>query len=713
MPKAFDVLAILLQHHDRVVTKDELMSSLWPDASVTEDSISHCISILRKAFGDDTKHPTVIATISRRGYRFIAPLDEILADEPAVAGSKAPFAVPALATSPGGYLPQVDTENFASPADFRREDRKSGNWKPWLGGALLGSAAALAIGLVLLQVSRPPRNGREDISPVRFSVNAPSGTSLTSGAILSPNGRYLILLAEDERSGIGRIWIRSLDTLQSRPVPGTEGATQPFWSPDSRYIGFFAGAKLKRVGIDDQTPQVITSTGPSNSGAAWSSKGVVVFADVRSGLYSVPESGGTPTPLTTLSSKDQEIAHRWPQFLPDGEHFLYYDVSAQSGRAGTWLGSLHSKQADRILDVPAIFAQPGYLVFTRDHLLMAQAFDLTRPRAAQNPLFIRGTTFPGGSINASTLSAANLSVSANGLLTYASSGGMPRLTWFDRSGHEVNSVNMPTPVLYPVLSPDQKQVLVAGRDVDLNHEAVWLVDVARSVSTRIVSDGMSPLWSPDGTQIAFSADRGGNSFFIKHVTGSKEDTLVLRTPLNKVLNDWSPDGRYILYTSVRTDAKNDLWLLPMFGDQKPKPFLQTPFSEAQAQISPDGHWVAYASDESGAWEVYLDSFPESGVKRILSPQGGVEPHWRKDGKEIFYLSPDRNLMAVDVTLGPPLKIERPHALFRASVLPVSKIFRNQFAVSADGQRFLIGVVERTTNDEQITVVTSWPSLLSH
>jgi Tol biopolymer transport system component len=225
---------------------------------------------------------------------------------------------------------------------------------------------------------------------------------------------------------------------------------------------------------------------------------------------------------------------------------------------------------------------------------------------------------------------------------------------------------------------------------------------------------MSPIWSRDGAQIAFSADRAGaNSFFVRSATGAREDTLLLRTPYNKVLNDWSPDGRYILYGSVRPDTKNDLWILPTFGDRKPRLFLQTPFNEMQGQISPDGRWVAYASDESGAWEVYLESFPEPGGKRILSVSGGVEPHWRKDGKELFYLAPGGNVMAVNITLGASPKIERPHPLFRAPELPVSRFFRNQFAVSADGQRFLIGLVEKTTKEDQITVLSSWPDLLSH
>jgi Tol biopolymer transport system component len=440
---------------------------------------------------------------------------------------------------------------------------------------------------------------------------------------------------------------------------------------------------------------------------------VVLFALGRSGLYSVPESGGTPVPVTTLNSKEQEVAHRWPQFLPDGEHFLYFVVSAKPDRTGTYLGSLQSKQAERLLDVPAIFAAPGYLVYTRDHLLMAQAFDPARPRVRQAAMVIGETAFPAESIDGNGLSAARVSLSANGLLAYTSSDGMSQLKWFDRSGHELAAIDTPVPVplVDPLLSPDQKQCLVASGN--LAH-GVWLVDLSRGVSTRIVADGMRPLWSPDGSQVAFSADRGGlNSFFTKATNGSDKESLRLSTGYTKALNDWSPDGRYILYTRIVPDSKNELWILPLFGDQKPRPYLQGPFNEMQGQISPDGHWVAYSSDESGIWEAYLQSFPEPGGKRILSVEGGMEPHWRKDGKELFYLARDRNLMAVSIDLSSQPKIERPHVLFRAPVPPLSRILSNQFAVSTDGQRFLFGPMESTSKEEQLTVLSSWPSLLSH
>ena len=700
-PKNFDTLAVLIRHRDRAVSKEELLKSVWPDSSATEDSLTQSISVLRKALGDSPTHPVLIATIARRGYRFIAPVVQVPLDHP-----PADEDLKAVAPRPPSTSPEIfGMAPLPAVGGFR-------NWPPLLAGTLLGAGLILAIGMLKPEIFSLHRLVRQEPPPLRVSIGAPSGASHISGGVLSPDGRLMLLLAEDDRSGVGAIWIRSLTNGQSWPIAGTEGASRPFWSSDSRSIGFFAGGKLKRVGIDNQTPQAITEAGTNSAGGTWNSKGVILFAEVRSCIYSVSESGGAPVPVTTLNLQEQEIAHRWPQFLPDGDHFLFFIVSAKPNRSGTYLGSLSSRRVERLLNVPALFAQPGFLIYTRDRLLMAEPFNPARPHARQAPMAMNETAFPDGSIDEGTLSNANLSVSANGLLANTSSGGSPQVKWFDRSGRELAAIDTPTLVYDLAISPDQKQVLVGGRSLE---HGVWLLDLSRGVSTRIVTDGMRSVWSPDGMRIAFSADRAGfSSFFIKPVTGPNSDALLLRSPHTQELNDWSPDGRYILYTSISPETKDDLWILPMFGDRQPRPFLQTPSNEAQGQISPDAHWVAYTSDESGIEEIYLQSFPEPGGKRILSVDGGVEPHWRADGRELFYLAPDRNLMAVSITLGPTPKIERPRVLFRAPVvLPVSNILNTQLAVSADGQRFLISSVERKTKGEQVTVLSSWPSLLSH
>jgi len=691
-PKAFDTLAVLIQYRDRAVSKDELLGTVWPDSSVSEDSLTQSISVLRKALADDPARPMLIATIARRGYRFIAPVIEVEPSSPDAEVSR--LGLPEPRSVPG-----------PPPVPRRRK-----SWVPWAGGALLGGLVVWGLAAMAPLVFSRKAPAPEGAPALRFSITAPEETSIVSGGILSPDGKYMALLAEEKRSGTTQMWLRSMNRGQYRRIAGTEGATRPFWSPDSRFIGFFAGGKLKRVGTEDQTAQAIASAGTNTSGGTWGASGLIVFAHQRSRLYSVPESGGELTPVTNLNSAEQEVAHRWPQFLPDGEHFLYFNESAKPERTGTYLGSLHSKTTDRLLNVPALFAQPGYLVYTRDGLLMAETFDLAHPRSRHSSRVIGGTAFPAGMIDEITLSASNVSVSANGLLAYTSSDGMPQMKWFDRSGRETGAVDMPTPMHSPVLSPDQKQVLAVGRNLE---HGVWIVDLPRGVSTRIESDGMGPLWSPDGTRIAFSADRAGAStIFVKPASGTN-DTLLLRSPSNKSLDDWSPDGRFLLFTNGSRETKLDLWTLPMEGDQKPSPFLKTPANEVQGQFSPDQHWVAYTSDESGTWEVYLESFPATGREWVVSIGGGAEPHWRKDGKELFYLSAGRNLMAVSITLGASPLIERPHVLFRAPVLSTSNIFRDQYAVSSDGQRFLVGSVDKASKQDPITVLSAWPSLLSH
>ncbi len=340
-PKGFDTLALLIKNRDRAVSKEELLHTIWPGSTVTEDSLTQVISALRKALGDDTAHPTLISTLARRGYRFIAPVIGVPAEHPPADAE--PRAAAGFAPAPSPAEPPAVSESRRNEAAPRPVAVQAGpsertpvvvegsrglvlptelsrNWKPQLRAALLGAAVACAICMTLAPRGFFfRREGPAVIPPLRFSVSAPEKTSLSAGGILSPNGRYVLLLAEDDNSRTDRIWIRSLDSFQSRPVPGTEGASRPFWSPDSQLIGFFAGGKLKRVGIDNQPAQVITATGTSSSGATWSSKGVILFAEVRSGLYSVSESGGTPVPVTTL--KEGEVAHRWAQFLPDGDHF--------------------------------------------------------------------------------------------------------------------------------------------------------------------------------------------------------------------------------------------------------------------------------------------------------------------------------------------------------------------------------------------------------
>ncbi len=698
--RVFDTLAVLISHRDRAVSKEELLRLVWPDTTVSEDSLTQSISLLRRALGDDPTHPKVISTLARRGYKFIAPVEEIWQSEPArETGPTTPAESTGLpfSSSPSPVLPG-DTPLTALPSP-----------RLWLWVICAVGMLTFASGILLARfwLARPQTQSAP--TPLRFTLMAPETTNFSSGGILSPNGQYLAFVAQDQDSGRTRLWIRSLDAIQPRTLTGTDGASRPFWSPDSTALAFFADGKLKRASVSNDEPvRVIASTATSSSGGSWSSQGVIIFANQRSGLYSVPAAGGTPARLTVLKATEQEVAHRSPQFLPDGEHFLFLNVSAHVEKAGTYLGSLHSDKRVRLIDVPAVYGSPGYLIYVRDHLLMAARFDVARPETRSSPMTIAGTTMSSPLANDSSVMDFGVSASNNGLVALTLPVGVPQLRILDRTGRETEVVDMPVPVHNPSLSPDQKQVLVGSRESD---HGVWLVDLDRSVSTRVSSDGMRPLWSANGSEVLYSSDRlaGTSDLYIKHFKDSNDDKLVLRTSENKIPNDWSPDGQYVVYQGASTTPeKLGLWLLPLSGGS-PRRLLNSPFNEAQGQISSDGKWIAYSSDETGRWEVYIQSFPAPGQKRIVSVGGGAEPHWRRDGKELFYLSVDRDLMVVSMSAGDP--VGKPRALFKAPVLPVTNVLRNQYAVTNEGQQFIFGSMGKSSKDDSIMVMTNWTGLL--
>ena len=416
------------------------------------------------------------------------------------------------------------------------------------------------------------------------------------------------------------------------------------------------------------------------------------------------ETGGKKTPITTFE-EGGEVAHQAPFFLPDGRHFLYFAVNTAPEASGTYVGSLDSPERIRLLDAScsaASFAEPGYLLYVRDGSIVAHRFDPERRR-------LDGAPQPIASTRTATMNEVRVgatSASVNGILTFGGDTTTARLTWFSRDGRNVGTIQSPTPLHNPTISPDERYVAADGTGTNM---AIWLVELARGTPTR-VGTGVLPVWGPGGSDIVFTSRVGSSSDLVSRsiMGGSPEEALLLRTPEMKIGGNWTQDSRYIVYTSSDPQTKLDLWALTT-ADRTPVPFLRTPFNEMQGHVSPDGRWIAYASDESGTWEVYVQTFPVQGAKRVVSVDGGAEPQWRRDGRELYYLTSDGTLMAVPVrTTGEAFEAGRPTPLFQARIPADITTFRNHYAPSSDGQRFLVDAAD---DYEPINIVVNWTAML--
>jgi Tol biopolymer transport system component/predicted Ser/Thr protein kinase len=556
---------------------------------------------------------------------------------------------------------------------------------------------------------------------MRFAVYPPAGTIFSGSPTatvsapqfaLSPDGRLLVLVAA--APGVrSMLWLRSIDAVAPRPVAGTEGALYPFWSPDGSSIGFFAEGKLKKIQVAGGRSQVVSQAVASPFGGAWGPDNTILFAP-GGGLSRVPAAGGPITQMTTLDPSRGEGSHRWPQFLPDGHHFLYSSRGELREQRGVYAGSLDGKPKKFLIrsNWNAVFAPPGYLLYLDGDTLMGQAFDAARLEINGQPFGIAEGV--GGTANG--LEAA--SVSHTGALAYAGAMlHMGRLTWFDRSGKILDTVGPEGDYTDFRLSPDEKRLAVSLVDIKVSTPDIWLADLARGGSlTRFTSDPMldaSAIWSPDGTRIAFRTNRkGGIQLYQKSAGGGgNEEPLFSVTGINLVPTDWSPDGRHILYSIAISPSGFDLWLLPLTGDQKPVRFLDSPFDEMHGNFSPGGRFVAYSSNESGNFEVYVQTFPRSDRKWKISTNGGYEPRWRGDGRELYYLSENRQLMAVPVSTAPVFEAGAPKALFQTRVREGVNPLRTNYVPARDGQRFLVNTQSGDTGPAAITVVLNWTAAL--
>ncbi len=550
---------------------------------------------------------------------------------------------------------------------------------------------------------------------VRFLVAPPAGMLFTHDVVaaniaLSPDGRHLALVASSQ--GRRQIWLRDLDVVSARPLEGTEGGASPFWSPDGRSLGFFADRKLKRLAISGGAPQAITDA-PSGGNACWGPDDTILFIDNigRDGILRVSASGGAVAEVTHLDKKRGDFWHAWPSFLPDGRHFLF-STWFGTDKGSIRLGSLEKGDLGEILPVRsrALFASEGYLLYVRESVLLAQPFDPKRLRLSGDPLTVAGRV-PYFAVTG----GADFAVSQTGTLAFVEGEPQGQLTWFDRGGREVGTVGGSRNLGGMSISPDGRRVAVSVLDSKAGSSDLWIDDLGGQPPQRFTyspGEEFAPVWSPDGRQIVFAQDPGNGTvrLRLKTVADTGDGEDLLAPTFFQIPHDWSSDGRFILYSDDNPKTHNDLWLLPAQGERKPTPFLQTSFEESDARISPDGRSIAYVSDESGRSEVYVASFPTRAGRRRVSVEGGSQPRWRRDGRELFFLAADARLMAVAVRAGEPADLGAPVPLFRSPTTASNRselAIWNDYDVSPDGQRFLIRVDLVSRDTMPVTVALGW------
>jgi eukaryotic-like serine/threonine-protein kinase len=553
-------------------------------------------------------------------------------------------------------------------------------------------AAALILGTIAgLFLKRSPSE------PVlRVAVNLPQGTSIVpeNAAVLSPDGDWVLMTLADAQ-GKTKFWVRRLSSDTALPLDGTEGAVGPFWSPDSRSIGFFSvDGKLRKIPVGGGQADTVCDVWQVYGGT-WGRDDVIVFATGIRGLFQVPASGGIPVRIPTPELSD----YRGPQFLPDGKHIL---VAANSS-GGIFVVDRRTGQVQPVLsdESQARYTDPGYLLFLHGSRLMAQPFDANSLRLSGTAQFVAESVYSG---------SMSFSTSKGGLLLYQRAF-QTQLTWVDVTGSKVSNVGDPGYISYPYLSPDGKYAMYSVMDPRQGKQKLWLCDLTRGTSSPFTfGDGSDqyPAWSPDSRQVAFSSARHGKEeIYLKPVAGGGDEQELLASDGNAEPDRWSPDGRYLLFDYVTKTNGTDVWALPVFGERKPFAIVHGPANENWGIFSPDGKWVAYSSDESGRAEIYVVSFPNGGGKRQVSTGGGITSFWPA-GKELFYLDPEWHVKGVNIDAqGENLAVGKTRELFGG------RLFGNTTGMfpAADSKRWLVAFAVDESNASPLVLTTNWTATL--
>jgi Tol biopolymer transport system component len=641
-------------------------------------------------------------------------IGSIMNSEPAAISSIQPMVPPALDRVVKGCLAKEPEERWhtahdvmmqlqwiaeggslagvPAPVAARRRSREKLAW----GVAAAALLAALGLGVGFWR--RAPKAPRT----IRFEIATPPEVTSIDMPRISPDGQTLAFNATDT-SGKTRIWVRSLHELAPRPLEGTEGTSRPFWSPDGRFLAFFAEGKLKKIEASGGPAQKICDA-PSGSDGTWSPVGVILF-DGRGNdpILRVSATGGVAAPIVKAEPSRKETTVGWPDFLPDGEHFLYMATGEKAEDNAYRIGSLDSKETTQLMPAQTLitYAPPGHVLFVRDKTLVAQAFDAKSGKTQGEPIPL------AEHIGTDSVGLARFSVSREGTLVYRTGESGNRLLWVDRSGREMDSLGDPGEYHNPVFSPAGDRLAFDLTDPRSGRSDIWIRDLARGVNTRLTfgppgSDAYSPLWSPDGKRIAFSRD---NDLYEKASNGQGEEKLLFKSDAQKVADDWSRDGKAILFMTRAKETNWDIWVLPMNGEGSPHAVIRSPFADLLGVFSNDGRYIAYHSNESGRSEVYVQSYPESGGKWQISAAGGIEPRWRPDGRELYYRAPDQKIMAVDIGEKDGFQAGIPKPLFAGRF--ETGIARDKYLPSPDGQKFLVVGVLGRESITPITVVMNW------
>jgi Tol biopolymer transport system component/tRNA A-37 threonylcarbamoyl transferase component Bud32 len=571
--------------------------------------------------------------------------------------------------------------------------------------ATIVAIAAIATAVWMLQRTKGPAR------TTRLSISTPGFISPQLSGIVSPDGQRVAFVST-ARSGKLMLWIRALDDLEARMVLGSEDAAHPFWSPNGRQIGFQADGHVKIADPAGAGAVRVLTDSPIRSGAAWSKNDVILFAR-SDGLAMIPASGGTPS--VVIASDRNECQPAWPTFLPDGTHFLFF-CRGPEDRRGVYVGSIETREKKRLLAgaLRPAYAS-GHLFTVRGETLMAYPFDPDRLQTTGDPVPVAD-----GIWNAPGAGQASYSISNDGVLAYVNAAvSKAQFSWFDRAGQLQGRIGeRDRSFATPQLSPDARRLVIAQGPTSAA-EHVWLMDATGTRASRLTFGNRreyNPVWSPNAMRLAYLSNESRvTKIMLKNADGSGGEQELYASDRLVSIDAWSPDGRYVVFTATGPRSLSDIWLLPLAGNRRATPFLESAFNKTQAQVSPDSRWIAYTSYESGGDEIYVQSFPVAGNKKQVSVGGGVQPRWRRDGKELFFLSTDGRLMATPVKSGTTLTFGEAKPLFKTAVIPhgsQSIGLVTYYDVSPDGQRFLC--VIPSASDESfapITVVLNWQAAL--